>query len=93
MKRPEEPGLLGRILGVLVGAALLVLGVMFSVVLLAVLAVAGLAAWGYFWWKTRKLRRALRERPPGGQVIEGEAVIVQEHHVAERINLPGRRDD
>ncbi|RLJ62666.1 hypothetical protein [Sulfurisoma sediminicola] len=93
MNRPDEPGPLGKLLGVVAGAALLVLGVMFSVVLLAVLAVAGLAAWGYFWWKTRKLRRTLRERPPGGQVIEGEAVIVEEHHAAEYITLPRSRDE
>jgi hypothetical protein len=85
---PDAPGLLGKVFGALAGAALLVLGVMFSAVLLVVLVVGGLAAWAYFWWKTRELRRTLRERPPDGHVIEGEAVIVEERDAAERITLP-----
>lgn len=93
MKSPQEPGLVGKVLGVVAGAALLVLGVMFSVVLLAVLVVAGLAAWAYFWWKTRELRKAMRERPPDGHVIDGEAVIVQEHDAAGRITPPRDRPD
>lgn len=93
MNRPAEPGLLGKVLGVVAGAALLVLGLMFSVVLLAVLVVAGLAAWAYFWWKTRELRKAMRERPPDGHVIDGEAVIVEEHDAAERIIPPRNRLD
>jgi hypothetical protein len=93
MNRPEEPGFFGKVLGVVAGAALLVLGLMFSVVLLAVLVVAGLAAWAWFWWKTRELRRTLRERPPDGHVIDGEAVIVQEHDAADRITPPRDRLD
>lgn len=88
VRRPEEPGLFAKGLGVVAGAALIVLGVMFSVVLLAVLVVAGLVAWGYVWWKTRELRKAMRERPPGGQVIEGEVVIVEEYDAAHRTTLP-----
>lgn len=93
MNRQEEPGLLAKALGVVVGAALIVVGVMFSVVLLAVLAVAGVAVWGYLWWKTRELRKAMRERPPGGQVIEGEVVIVEEDDTAARSTLPRGRDE
>ena len=73
-----EHGLLRKIVAAIVGAILLVLGLMFSVVLLAVISVVGLAAFGYFWWKTRGLRKAMRERPENGQVIEGEAVVVEE---------------
>lgn len=69
----------------LAGAVVLVLGVIFSAVLLVVIAVAGLGLWAWLWWKTRKLRRAAREAAgqatPGGQVIEGEAVVVEEHRV------------
>lgn len=60
------------------GGVLLVLGLVFSAVLIAVVAVLGLAAWGYLRWKTRKLRRTMAEPPPEGQVIEGEAVVVEE---------------
>lgn len=51
---------------------------MFSLVLLAVLATLGLLAWGYFLWKTRKIRKQMSEVQQGGQVIEGEAILVEE---------------
>ena len=78
--------------GAVAGAALVVLGLAFSVVFLAVAAVAGLGVWGHVAWKTRALRRELREglrdgtavggrgpldaRGRSGDVIEGEAVKV-----------------
>lgn len=84
-------GLLKRVAAVAAGMVLLALGFMFSLVILAVVAVAGLAAWGWFWWKTHELRQAMRERSPmgmdGHRVIEGEAVIVEEYR-AEREVLP-----
>lgn len=94
---PEPPqGPLGKLLAFIAGAMLLVLGFMFSVVLLAVVAVVVLCVWGYFWWKTRELRRVLREQQearPGAasqdadiRIIEGEAVVVEE-----RDTSPGER--
>jgi uncharacterized protein HemX len=86
--RTQETGPLGKLLTVIVGAILLVVGFMFSIVLLAVVVVVGLGVWGWFWWKTRKLRQQINERmreqeqsrpfPADGTVIEGEAVIVEE---------------
>lgn len=67
-------GWLGRLLTLTAGAALLVVGFMFSLLVLAVLVTGGLVVLGYLWWKTRELRRQLRERPPGGRVIEGVSV-------------------
>ncbi len=61
----------------------LVLGVMFSLVVLGVLLGLGLIFSGWWWWKTRALRRVLREQraaaqsatsPAQGVVIEGEVV-------------------
>ncbi|HEY9193976.1 MAG TPA: hypothetical protein VIO81_13995 [Methyloversatilis sp.] len=82
---PQSSGFVGRLIGVLVGAGLLVLGLMFSVVLIIAAAIAGLVIWGWFWWKTRALRRQMRERmdmpfadvqpvQPGGRIIEGEVI-------------------
>lgn len=71
-------GPIGRLFAVLGGAILLVAGFMFSLVLLAFIVVAGLIAFIYFWWKTRAVRRAMRENPPDGHVIEGEAIVVDE---------------
>lgn len=68
-----------KVLTLAVGAVLLVLVFTLSLVLFAVLVAGGLLAWGYLWWKTRHLRRELkkqmRERPPGGRVIEGEVIV------------------
>lgn len=75
---PAGSGLIGRLIGLLAGVILLIAGVMFSLVILAVIAVAGLLAWSYFWWKTRKLRKAMRDLPPGGLVIDGEVVVVDD---------------
>jgi len=70
----KPPGLLAKVLGVFVGAVALVLAFMFSVVALAVVSVIVLIIIGYLWWKTRDLRRQMRERPRGGRVIDGDAI-------------------
>ncbi len=75
----RQPGLLTRIAGAAIGAVVLAGAFMVSVVMLAFVAAAGLAGGLYLWWKTRELRRQLRERslnqpPPGGRVIEGEVI-------------------
>ena len=80
---PQPPGnLLTRILAFILSAALLVAGLMFSLVFLAIAAVAGLALGGWFWWKTRALRRNMQtfnddlqratSTPDNGAIIEGE---------------------
>ena len=77
----QTPGLLGKILSLALAAVLLVLALTFSLVLFAVLAVGGLLVWVYLWWKTRELRRQMREHPQqtydtqeNGRVIEGEVI-------------------
>ncbi|MEZ5741668.1 MAG: hypothetical protein R3E68_21060 [Burkholderiaceae bacterium] len=55
-----RPGLLTRIVAVLVGASLLVVGLMFSAVVLAIAAVVGVGIWAWLWWKTRGLRRDMK---------------------------------
>lgn len=78
-------GIAGKLLTALLSVGLLVLGVMFSLVALAVAAVIGLLFAGWFWWKTRALRKALREAAPSaaaatasraadGDIIDGECV-------------------
>lgn len=41
------------------GAALLALGFMFSLLILVIVAAAGLLGFAYLWWKTRTLRAQL----------------------------------
>ena len=75
----------------LTGVILLALGFMASVIVFAVIGVLGLMLWGYLQWKTRKLRRAMREQAAGnnGHVIDGEAVVVEEYSVTTKNVLPG----
>ena len=72
--RAPRSGFLGKILTTVASAVVLVVAFMLSLFIFAVLAAIGLAFGGYLWWKTRKLRRQMRERPPGGRVIDGEVV-------------------
>lgn len=92
---PASP--LQKVVSAVIGLALLALGLMFSVVLIAVLVVAGLAAWAYLWWKTRNLRRILRERQApaaaNDRIFEGEATVVETEEQITRIKGPARRDD
>lgn len=89
---PHAPaGPLQKIVSAVLGVTVLVLGLMFSVVLLAVLVAAGLAVWGYLWWKTRAIRRILREgQAPADaddRVFDGEATVVETHERANRMLL------
>lgn len=74
----SRPGLLTKILTATAGAVMLVGAFMISLVALAAIAAVGLVAGLYLWWRTRELRRRMREqmrqRPPGGQIIEGEVI-------------------
>lgn len=76
MGRPgmEQPGLLTRIGAAIIGAVALVVAFMFSVVALAIVSVIIVIAVAYLWWKTRDLRRRMRENPPGGRVIDGDSI-------------------
>ena len=65
-------GLIGKILATLVSAVVLVVAFMVSLLVFAVVAAIALVIVGYLWWKTRALRKQMREHTPGGRVIEGE---------------------
>lgn len=76
-----------QILAALFGVVALVAALMFSAVVFVGLAIAGVAFWAYFRWKTRVLRRQMEEQlreqgfeaPPrestgNGDIIEGESI-------------------
>lgn len=65
---------LAKVLTFATGAVLLVAGLMFSLLVLAIAATAALLILGYLWWKTREQRRQMREHPPGGRLIDGEVI-------------------
>lgn len=83
----QPKGFFGKLFAAIAAGGLLVLGLMFSVVIVAVAVVGGLLFWGVMWWKTRELRRRMREQmdnpmqtpfgdvpASGGRIIEGEVI-------------------
>lgn len=78
-QKPPEPGPVAKLLTLLTSVILLIVGLTFSVLFLAVVVAVGLVVWGYVWWKTRELRKAMRERPADGHVVEGEVIVVDTH--------------
>jgi len=79
----KAPGLLGKVVAFILSLGLFALAFMFSLAALAVVAVVGVLFAGWFWWKTRALRRQLREQgavfetsesAESGQIIEGEVI-------------------
>lgn len=91
---PTPPGPLTKLLSLVVAAGVLALGFMFSLVIIPVLLVTGLAAWAYLRWKFRQLQKAMAAQMDDpafaqqwqgsdgatgqGEVIEGEVVVVRE---------------
>jgi len=78
---------LQKVVATLLGLATLVLGVMFSVVLIPVVVLLGAIGVGYFWWKTRALRKAMADirSQRDADIIEGEAVVVREYREVRRL--------
>lgn len=60
------------LVGMLVGAIALTVALLFSLVVLPVLLVAGAIAAAYVWWRTRALRKALREGAGRSSIRERE---------------------
>ena len=68
------PNPLRKIVALVATLAMIVLVVMFSMVVLAIILVAGAIVWAYLWWKIRHLRKQMRNYPPRGAAMEGEVV-------------------
>lgn len=62
--------MLQRLAGAVLGALLFLSLFVFVSFVLALVIAAGLVVWGWLWWRTRQLRRAMSKRQ--GAVIEGE---------------------
>lgn len=58
----SPPGLLARVLAFALGAVALVASLVFSVVVFAFLLGAAVLVGAYLWWRTRELRRQIREQ-------------------------------
>lgn len=82
-QKTQPPGLLARVLTFAVAIAVIVIGFVFSLVVLAVVFGVGLVVAGYMWWRTRDLRKRMREQAAsapstGGRIIEGEVLREKE---------------
>tara|TARA_Y100000385_G_scaffold79181_1_gene80592 strand:+ start:845 stop:1117 length:273 start_codon:yes stop_codon:yes gene_type:complete len=65
--------ILKRIFFGLIGLASVILAFMFSIVLLAIISVVVVGLFIFFWWKTRNLRKNIREANQEGRVFDGES--------------------
>jgi cytochrome b subunit of formate dehydrogenase len=83
---PDSSGPLRKLAALLLTAAMVGLVLMFSAVLFVIILVVGTIAWAYLWWKTRELRKHMRDFTPrevaregkvsDEQVFEGEVIRV-----------------
>ena len=73
--------LLGRIVGFALAAATLALAFVFSLIVFVALATIGVVVGAWLWWKTRHVRKTLREAQsrvrPGEREVRGDAVVVR----------------
>jgi hypothetical protein len=67
---------LQRVVGLIVGIALLIAAVIFASVIFAVAAILALMIWGWLMWRTRHLRREMARGE--GSVIDGEYHVERE---------------
>lgn len=76
LPRHAQQSWLSRLLAFLLSTGLLILGFMFSLVALAIVALAGAILGGWLWWKSRQLRKEMGQRTKSsdGMTIEGEAI-------------------
>lgn len=89
----NKPGPLRKVFVVVIAILFAALILAFSAVFFVVALIAGTMIWGWFWWKTRALRKQMqafseqtlqtqgevfRGETFSGEIIEGEAVRVDE---------------
>lgn len=84
----KPPGLLRKLVALVMTVALIALVLMFSAVLFAIILVVGTVAGAYIWWRTRELRKQMRDlyshpmreeaSASNDTVFEGEVIRVVE---------------
>jgi threonine/homoserine/homoserine lactone efflux protein len=83
---PSSSSPLRKLVALIMTAALVGLVLMFSAVLLVIIMIVGAIAWAYLWWKTRELRKQMRDfhtrateraqKASNDEVFEGEVIRV-----------------
>lgn len=98
----KSPSLLGKVAKIAVTVVLIGLALMFSALLLLAILIVGALAWGYVWWRTRDLRKQMRQYRPSddvvaegevvkGEVIEGEVIRSEVDGMPEEAGAAGTR--
>jgi ABC-type bacteriocin/lantibiotic exporter with double-glycine peptidase domain len=59
---PSLRAVFGRLVTIVLGGVLLASTLLLSMMLFAILLAVGLIGWGYLWWKTRAVRKVMREQ-------------------------------
>ncbi len=71
-----RPGLLRKLVAIVWTVALIGLALMFSAMLLTIILIVAVIGGAYLWWKTREIRRLMREQrqnfPPHGTRMESD---------------------
>lgn len=75
-----------KIIATLLALSTFVLLVMFSVVMIPVIAVTGLIGFAYFYWKTRALRKAMAQATQEHGAIDGESVVIRDEQPIKHLN-------
>ena len=72
----QPPSLWQKIVASIAAVVVFGFALVFSAVFFAAAVAVGVVAWGYLWWKTRAIRKQMRDHPPTGPglVIEGEVI-------------------
>lgn len=101
----KPQGVFARVLTAIVGVVVLIGVAMFSLVFLAVIAVAGLIFWIYFWWKTRAIRAQIEQQmraqaqyrsadpQAAAQASEGDVIDGEAVRIVETDRMLGGKND
>lgn len=69
----NSSSLLQKVLAAIIAVALVVLGLMFSVVVFSVILVAGAILWAFLWWKLRPIRKQMQQMREAMQNFETQS--------------------
>lgn len=58
----RSTGLLSKVVAFALTVAIVIFTLMFSAVLFSIILVVGLVGWGYLWWRSRDVRKQMREK-------------------------------
>ena len=79
----NRPSLLQKTVAIVATAALVAVGLMFSAVLFVALLIVLALGWAYVWWKTREVRRQMKQMHDNVRELQERSADMQ-HETFER---------